>query len=104
MAESTIEEYMAERTAYLGGFAQNIRRLRNDKGWSQTNLYNAADLHRTGLGRIEGGQYEPRLLTIVILADALGVKLDDLVTNLPVPQERRPPPGKKHHRPASGST
>jgi transcriptional regulator with XRE-family HTH domain len=98
MAESTMEEYVAERTAYLDGFAQNIRRLRDEKGWSQTDLYNAADLHRTGLGRIEGGQYEPGLLTIAIIADALGVKLDDLVTGLPVPKERRPPPSRKRGR------
>lgn len=85
---------MAERTAYLQGFAENIRRIREEKGWTQTELYTTADLHRTGLGRIEGGRYEPGLLTLVIIADALGVKLDDLVTGLPVPKERRPPPNK----------
>jgi len=98
MAESTTEEYVAERTAYLEGFAANVRRLRDSKGWSQADLYTAADLHRTGLGRIEGGKYEPGLLTIAILADALGVKLDDLVTGLPVPKERRPPPSRKRGR------
>lgn len=98
MAESTMEEYVAERTAYLEGFAQNLRRLRDEKGWTQTDLYTAADLHRTGLGRIEGGKYEPGLLTAAVLADALGVKLDDLVTGLPVPKERRPPPSRKRGR------
>ncbi len=98
MAESTMEEYVAERTAYLEGFAANVRRLREEKGWSQTELYNAADLHRTGLGRIETGRYEPGLLTLAILADALGVKVDDLMAGLPVPKERRPPPHRKQGR------
>lgn len=89
---------MAERTAYLEGFAANVRRLRDEKGWTQTDLYTAADLHRTGLGRIEGGRYEPGLLTIAIIADALGVKLDELTAGLPVPKERRPPPGRKRGR------
>jgi ribosome-binding protein aMBF1 (putative translation factor) len=92
MAESTKEEYQAERTAYLEGFAQNVRRLRDEKGWSQTDLYNEADLHRTEIGRIEGAESESRLLTLVILADTLGVKLDDFIKGLPVPKERRPPP------------
>lgn len=61
-------------------------------------LYNAADLHRTGLGRIEGGKYEPGLLTIAIIADALGVKLDELIAGLPVPKEHRPPPSRKRGR------
>ena len=95
MAKSTMEEYQAERKAYLEGFAANVRRLREKKGWSQTELYDEADLHRTELGRIEGAESESRLLTLVILAHALGVSLDDLVAGLPVPNERRPPPSRK---------
>ena len=95
MAKSTMEEYQAERKAYLEGFAANVRRLREKKGWSQTELYDEADLHRTELGRIEGAESESRLLTLVILAHALGGNLDDLVAGLPVPNERRPPPSRK---------
>ena len=90
-----MEEYQAERKAYLEGFAANVRRLREKKGWSQTDLYDKADLHRTEVGRIEGAESESRLLTLVILAHALGGSLDDLVAGLPVPKERRPPPSRK---------
>ena len=90
-----MEEYQAERIAYLEGFAANVRRLRDEKGWSQTDLYDKADLHRTEIGRIEGAESESRLLTLHILAATLGVKLDDLVAGLPLPKERRPPPSRK---------
>jgi transcriptional regulator with XRE-family HTH domain len=92
MAESTKAEYSAERAAYLDGFAQNIRRIREASGLSQTDLYRQADLHRTQIGKVEGAKVEPRLMTLVIIADTLGVTLDDLVKGLPVPKERKPPP------------
>ena len=91
-------EYMAERKEYLEGFSENVRRLRDERDLSQADLYKLADLHRTQLGRMEGGDAEPRLMTLVIIADALGVKLDDLIADLPVPKERRPPPNQKPKR------
>jgi transcriptional regulator with XRE-family HTH domain len=98
MAESTMAEFMAERDAYLKGFAENIRRVRNERGFSQTDLYKDADLHRTQVGRMENAEVEPRLMTLVIIADTLGVSLDDLVAGLPIPKERKPPPVPKRRR------
>lgn len=98
MALSTMAEYVAERKAYLEGFSANVRRLREERDLSQADLHELADLHRTQVGRMEGGDAEPRLMTLVIIADALGVKLDDLVAGLPVPKERRPPPERKPKR------
>jgi transcriptional regulator with XRE-family HTH domain len=98
MALSTMAEYTAERKAYLEAFSANVRRLRDERGLSQADLHELADLHRTQVGRMEGGDAEPRLMTLVIIADALGVKLDDLVAGLPVPKERRPPPERKPKR------
>ena len=59
-------------------------------------------INRQG-ARLLDGDAEPRLMTLVIIADALGVKLDDLVAGLPVPKERRPPPNRRgncRNRPA----
>ncbi len=95
MSVSTMEEYKAELGEYLRGFGRNVRRLRevHDPPLSQTGLYDAAELHRTEIGNIETGKTEPRLTTLVIIADALGVSLDDLVADLPIPKERKPAPG-----------
>jgi transcriptional regulator with XRE-family HTH domain len=52
-------------------------------------LAERARLHRTEIGKIEQGNVEPRLTTLVILADALGVTLDEMVAGLDVPKHRR---------------
>lgn len=95
---NTLEEFNEERKAFLEGFAANVRRLRaehNDGALSQTDLFKKADLHRTEIGRIETARTEPGLLTLVILADALGASLDQLVEGLPVPETRKPAAGRK---------
>lgn len=98
---STMEAYKAELGRYLDGFAANVRRLRAAKapGFSQERLSSATKLHRTEIGKIEQGHVEPRLTTLVILAQGLGVTVDDLVADLPVPVERKPSP---QSRPGDG--
>ncbi len=95
---NTRDEFNEERTAFLEGFAANVRRARaehRDEPLSQSDLFKKADLHRTEISRIETAKSEPRLLTLVILADALGVTLDDLVADLPVPKTRKPASGRE---------
>jgi transcriptional regulator with XRE-family HTH domain len=88
----TFDSYRIELGTYLSGFAANVRRLRTAPGTelSQEQLAERARLHRTEIGKIEQASVEPRLTTLVILADALGVTLNDLVEDLPVPGERKP--------------
>jgi transcriptional regulator with XRE-family HTH domain len=92
---STWEAYEAELARLRQDFADNVRRLRaqSGPGYSQQNLADAADLHRTEIGKIEGAERDPRMSTLLILANALGLTVDDLVRGLPVPKERRPSPG-----------
>lgn len=87
---STKDEWEAARAAYLEGFAANIKRIRDEKGLSQLDLERAANLHRTGIWRIESGKVEPRLIALHALAKGLGVTIDDLVAGLTVPEERKP--------------
>jgi transcriptional regulator with XRE-family HTH domain len=54
-------------------FAANLRRERTRTGFSQEELGDACDLHRTEISLLERAGREPRLLTIVKLARALGV-------------------------------
>lgn len=87
---STMEEWEAARAAYLKGFAANVKRIREEKGLSQFDLERTANLHRTGIGRYEGGKTEPGLITAAALAKGLGVTIDELVAGLEVPEERKP--------------
>ena len=91
---STTEEYKAELARFLEGFGANVRRARTAKRpfVSQERLCHATRLHRTEIGKIEQGLVEPRLTTLLILADGLGVTIDELLTGLWVPTERRPSP------------
>lgn len=97
---STHEAYDAELRLLLRGFAENVRGLRERKGrdFSQEDLADDARLHRTQISKIERAKRDPRMSTLLILADALGVSLDELVKGLPVPKERRPPPHVKRRQ------
>ncbi|MGD0712799.1 MAG: helix-turn-helix transcriptional regulator [Gaiellaceae bacterium] len=55
-------------------FAENVRRIRAQRGLSQEALGDASGLHRTEISLLERGAREPRLTTIVRLARALKVK------------------------------
>jgi transcriptional regulator with XRE-family HTH domain len=99
---STMDEWRAERDAYLEGFGRNVKRLREEKDLSQADLDREANIHRTEIGRIEGGKVEPRLMTLAILATGLGVSLDELIAGLPVPKERKPPPQEQGKRTIKG--
>jgi transcriptional regulator with XRE-family HTH domain len=91
---STMDAYKAELARFLEGFGANVRRIRIAKRprCSQEQLSDATGLHRTEIGKIEQGAVEPRLTTLVILADGLSVSVDELLAGLWVPAERRPSP------------
>jgi transcriptional regulator with XRE-family HTH domain len=91
---STMDAYKAELARFLEGFGTNVRRVRIAKRprCSQEQLSDITRLHRTEIGKIEQGAVEPRLTTLVILADGLSVSVDELLAGLWVPIERRPSP------------
>lgn len=63
-------------------FGERMRELRAREGISQDGLAREADVHPTAIGRIERGGREPRLTTILKLADGLGVEPGELVNGL----------------------
>jgi transcriptional regulator with XRE-family HTH domain len=91
---STFDEYKAELDMFLREFGNNVRGLRLTRAEpvSQERLAERTRLHRTEIGKIEQGAVEPRLTTLFILADALGVTIDDLLEGLRAPVERKPSP------------
>ncbi|HWW90827.1 MAG TPA: helix-turn-helix transcriptional regulator [Solirubrobacteraceae bacterium] len=96
---SSWKAYDVERTRLLRKFADNVIRLRGQKDggqkpkYSQEDLAHDSGLHRTEIGKLERAETEPGLLTVMRVADGLGVTPNDLVADLPVPKLRKPPPG-----------
>ena len=78
-----------ERLALLEAFGARLRALRIAAGISPGHLAEKCRLSPSTIGKSELGRYEPRLTTIVRLADGVGCSANDLVGDLPVPQKPR---------------
>ncbi|MCB2047669.1 MAG: helix-turn-helix transcriptional regulator [Novosphingobium sp.] len=59
--------------------ARNLRRLRTEKGWSQEDFADRADIHRTYVSDIERGARNPTITVVEKLAKPLGVTASDLL-------------------------
>lgn len=59
-------------------FAAALSRLRESAGWSRYALAKHLRVSEIGLARLERGARDPQLTTLLKLADALGVSLDEL--------------------------
>ena len=66
---------MAELLENIG---HNIRRLREEKGWNQTELGFHADTSPSIISLIENGKRNPSTATLAKIAGALGVEVVDL--------------------------
>lgn len=60
-------------------FPQNLRRIRESKGISKSELARRIDVSDVQIGYWESGKNEPRMGKVQQLADALGVSMDELV-------------------------
>jgi len=60
-------------------FGHHLRQLREDKGISQEHLANLADISLSQISRIERGVINPTLCTMITIADALGILLQELI-------------------------
>ena len=60
-------------------FGAAVRRLREEKGWSQEELAGEAELNRSYMGEIERATAMPSLATAAKLARALQVSLSHLI-------------------------
>jgi transcriptional regulator with XRE-family HTH domain len=62
----------------LEGIGHNIRRLREEKGWNQTELGFHADMSPSIVSLIENGKRNPSTATLAKIASALEVEVVDL--------------------------
>jgi transcriptional regulator with XRE-family HTH domain len=60
-------------------FADNLRKVRLEKGLSQEALADLAGLHRTYIGSVERGERNISIDNIERLAEALGCRVTDLL-------------------------
>lgn len=63
----------------IRNFGKHLKIVRMEKGLSQENLANDADIPINQIGRIERGEINPSLSTINSIAKALNIKLYDLM-------------------------
>ncbi len=59
--------------------ARNLRRLRAEKGWSQEQFADEANIHRTYVSDIERGARNPTITVVEKLAVSLGVTVSELL-------------------------
>jgi transcriptional regulator with XRE-family HTH domain len=78
----TVDERAARR------FGANLLAARRRAGRSQEELAALCGLHRTSIGLVEQGRRLPRVDTLIKLAGALGVEVEELLRGI----EWFPPP------------
>ncbi len=73
---------LAEVQVLYGQLGVTVRRLRLARGWSQDVLADRSGLHRAHIGEIERGETNVTLQTLKTLADALSVRITDLLKGM----------------------
>ena len=66
-------------TEICSQLGKKIRELRRERGWRQIDLAAHADLSKTHVNELEAGKREVGLKALERLADALEIKLSDLM-------------------------
>lgn len=59
--------------------ARNVRQIREERGWSQEELGELAEVHRTYVSQVERGLRNPTIEIVARLAKALKVSAADLL-------------------------
>ena len=72
---------MISKYNILNIFGENVRKYRSILDISQEELAHRADLHRTYIGMIERAEKNITLVNMEKIANALQVKIEDLLKN-----------------------
>ena len=64
-------------------FGNNLRKFRENKGYSQNDFAALCNISRAYYGRIERGEHSITLDRCALIAQALGVHISDLFIDLP---------------------
>jgi transcriptional regulator with XRE-family HTH domain len=79
----TLQSPPDRRTALPGGtFGANLTAAREHQGLSREELGSRAGLNAATIYRLEAGDRQPRLPTIIVLAEVLGMSASELIHDL----------------------
>lgn len=73
------KRFPARDSAAAEALAQNVRRLRKEKEWSQDQLAAEVGIEQNVVSLIENGRANPTLLIMEDIARALDVRISDLL-------------------------
>ena len=79
MCLNSILKFMADKSPQLVLLGKKIRMLRESNDYSQDTFAHEVGLGRSYYGRLERGQINPSVLTLIKISQALKVKLADLI-------------------------
>lgn len=68
-----------ELAALQSLLGRNIKRARNAAGWTQEELMSRAGVEQDYVSKLERGQKNPQLSTLLKFANALGMSVDELL-------------------------
>jgi transcriptional regulator with XRE-family HTH domain len=68
--------------ALASAFGRRLRALRKREGLTQERLARRSNMQATVIGRLERGQHEPRLASVLSVARGLGVSPGELLDDL----------------------
>ena len=63
-------------------FGKRVQSLRKEKGWSQEELADRSNFHRTYIGFIERGERNISLKALKILSQTFGISLSEILKNI----------------------
>ena len=72
---------------------EELKRLREEKGWSQTRLAQESGVDRATINQVEGGRRSPTIATLELLASALGAEVADFFPKAQAPLPLDAPTG-----------
>lgn len=73
-------------SSFVLRMGEKIRQARNERGWSQQQLAEAAFLRRATINDIENGKTNPTTDTLIMITQALDIPL---ISVIPLPPEQR---------------
>lgn len=75
------------KTPLLIAFGKVVRQRRKDLGYSQEAFGDACGIDRSYMGRIERGEHNPTLLSIMKIIDTLGLPASEFFRELDKPSK-----------------